>query len=67
MSRVGKRSKRSPLSQRSLKGAFIGFLPVTRAFAKTTVRRWGASTGLRIGLGELRAPSGPGADGVGPA
>ena len=45
-----------------VKGAFIWFLPITRAFAKTTVRRW-ALNWLKLGAKELRALSGAGAEG----
>ena len=36
----------------SLKGAFIGFLPTTRAFATTTVHRW-ALNWLELGAREV--------------
>jgi hypothetical protein len=46
----------------TVKGAFIGFLPITRAFAKLLSVGW-RSAGSSLVPGELRNPSGPGTEG----
>jgi hypothetical protein len=51
-----------PTGQSILKGAFIGFLPITRAFAKLLSVGW-RSIGSSLVPGELRTPSGPGTEG----
>jgi hypothetical protein len=56
------RSRDTQALEVMVKGAFIGFLPITRAFAKLLSVGW-RSTGSSLVPGELRTRSGPGTEG----